>query len=201
MLNHFDLSASGWDTPIRIERSKKIADIIVPRIKHLKNPKGLEFGAGTGLLSFALYSYFQSILLVDNSVEMINVAKSKIDSFQNSNLSTVLIDFENENLKDMCFDVIFSQMALHHIQNIENLFQKFFGLLNDNGMLIIADLYKEDGSFHTNSNSFVHKGFDPDNLSQILSKVGFSKTEHFQCLEIEKENSKKYPVFILFSNK
>lgn len=201
MQNHFDLSAANWDTPLRIERAQTIADFIIPRIKHFKNPVGLEFGAGTGLLSFALANYFQSILLVDTSAEMIKQANQKINNLNVSNLKTLFIDLDSQDLKNKSIDIIFCQMTLHHIQNIEKLFQKFYKILKNKGMLVIADLYPEDGSFHTNENTFVHKGLDPQILSENLDKIGFSNTEYFPCLEITKENNKKYPVFILFSYK
>ncbi len=47
----------------------------IPLNKHMK---ALEFGAGTGLLSFLLADRLAEITLMDNSTEMINVIKGKI---------------------------------------------------------------------------------------------------------------------------
>ena len=40
-------------------------------------------------------------------------------------------------------------MTLHHIPDTNGILNKFHALLEPNGYLLVADLEKEDGSFHT----------------------------------------------------
>ena len=59
--------------------------------------KALEFGAGTGLLSFLLADRLAEITLMDNSTEMINVIKGKISGQEMHHMKPVLINLEHED--------------------------------------------------------------------------------------------------------
>ena len=95
-------------------------------------------------------------------------------------------------------------MVLHHIKDIKAILRKFYHLLSPGGILAIADLYKENGSFHDDIVD-VHPGFDPDRLSIILEELGFNRITFNPCFIIRKENSAKeiqeYPVFLLTAKK
>ena len=81
-------------------------------------------------------------------------------------------NLETDEYKGRKFDLIFTQMVLHHVTDIERIINKFHQLLNPNGYLAIADLYEEDGSFH--GDGFTgHKGFNIDSLSDLLLKNQF----------------------------
>ena len=95
-------------------------------------------------------------------------------------------------------------MVLHHIRDIGAILKKFFHLLTPGGILAIADLYSEDGSFHDGDTN-VHPGFKPEKLTSILHQQGFNDTAVSPCFIIRKENSvkeiKEYPVFLLTAKK
>ncbi len=96
-------------------------------------------------------------------------------------------------------------MTLNHILDIEQIFKKFNAILEMNGYLCIADLVKEDGSFHSNHKNFDgHNGFDKVELSEMLVKNGFELKYYTECFEIDKiENEKtiKYPLFLMICKK
>ena len=158
----------------------------------------LEYGAGTGILSFLLRDKFSEIILMDNSREMIRICKEKVKNLHASNIRPLFYDLENRNYKGK-FDLIINHMVLHHIKETDLILRKFLSLLNDGGYLAIADLYSEDGSFH-GEDADVHKGFDPEMLSQNLLKMGFKKAEYRTCFKIERDD-KIYPLFLLITQK
>ena len=87
---------------------------------------------------------------------------------------------------------------------IENIISKFYKLLNAGGYLAIADLYKENGSFH--GASFTgHRGFDQLLLTGILEKNKFVVTAFNECFTIKRETTdgeiKQFEVFLLIANK
>jgi len=52
-------------------------------------------------------------------------------------------------------------MALHHIESTQALVQVFSDHLKPGGMVALADLDKEDGSFHPEgSEGIFHRGFE-----------------------------------------
>jgi tRNA (cmo5U34)-methyltransferase len=204
-MNEFDLKAAEWDkNPMHWDRSAAIAKEIIAGIPLQPHFTAMEYGAGTGILSFLLKSHLKEILLLDNSVEMIRLTNEKIKSSAAKNLKTKFFDLEHSDLEGEKFDLIFTQMVLHHVSDIESIIRKFHGLLNQGGYLAIADLFSEDGSFH-GPEVDVHHGFNIDNLSDILKKNHFSDIYHKECFIIERQTSDSktldFPVFILIGKK
>lgn len=201
---HFNQKAKDWDKDLeKTARAKLIADEMVQIIKPNNDLNALEFGCGTGLLSFELQNYFKEITLIDYSEGMINVLKEKIEQQKIKNFKPLLIDLIKNPSKIEKTDVIYTLMTLHHIYNIEEISSIFYSLLNRNGYLCIADLVEEDGTFHPKEQNFDgHFGFNKKNLETTLKKFGFKTISYSTPYIIEKKNTlKKYPIFLLIAQK
>ena len=206
MSTHFDNEAKDWDNdPEKTERAVVFAKEIIDFIKPDKTLDALEFGCGTGLLSFQLKDYFKTITLADNSEGMIKVLQEKIVKEGVENFIPLHIESLESDLKINEYDVIYTLMTLHHIPDVNNIVKVFNSILKSGGYLCIADLVKEDGSFHSEHDNFDgHNGFDRNELSATLSNNGFNVEFYKICFEIEKEmgnKSKKYPLFLMICKK
>jgi tRNA (cmo5U34)-methyltransferase len=141
---------------------------------------------------------------MDSSIQMVCVTVEKLTTLGIHHLNPVFFDLEKEEYTDKTFDVIFSQMALHHVTDIEKIISTFSKLLNPGGKLAIADLYKEDSTFH-DRNFTGHMGFDPGYLSGLLIKKGFLNVKYEQCFVIEKTSedgvTKNFPIFLMTAEK
>jgi len=200
----FDKDAKDWDKDIKkVERAEIFAKAITDFIKPDATMEALEFGSGTGLLSFALKNTFQTITLVDNSQGMIDVLQEKIKNKGIKNFKPICSNVLEDGLKPNNFDVIYTLMTLHHIVDLDRILQLFYSSLKTNGYLCIADLVEEDGSFHADSSTFDgHNGFDKDELSAILLKNRLEMEYYKICTESERElegEIKKYPLFLLIA--
>ncbi len=201
MINEFDSKAAGWDlNPMHMERSKAVAKQIIERIPLEPWMKALEFGAGTGLTSFLLFDHLGEITMMDNSLEMIKIMKNKIKTAKAGNLKALFFDLEKNSWSEGKFDLILTQMTLHHVSDIKDIIQKFCLMLNPGGYIAVADLYSEDGSFH--GDDFTgHKGFDVEYLSKLLRKKDFTNISHEKCFVINKklsdDETKEFDVFLL----
>ncbi len=204
-MNEFDIKADEWDqNPMHWRRSEAIAREIIEIIPLKKSMAALEFGAGTGITSFLLKDHLKEITLMDNSKEMIRVTNEKIISSGSVNLKTLEFDLETDEYKNGKFDLIFTQMVLHHVNNIGNIIKRFNNLLNPGGYLVVADLYEEDGSFH-GENFTGHKGFNIDSLKEIIRHNNFSdissKTVFTIDRKISETESKQFDVFLISTRK
>jgi ubiquinone/menaquinone biosynthesis C-methylase UbiE len=200
-MNEFDIKASQWDkNPVHWNRSRTIANEIINRISLNNKMIALEYGAGTGIASFLLKDYLKEITLMDSSAEMVKIVNEKIKTSKTKNIKSILFDLELADYEEDTFDLIFTQMVLHHVDNIETIMDRFSNLLKPEGYLAIADLYPEDGSFHGDSFNG-HKGFDPDNLARLLKQNKFQNINYFNCFTIDKKitdsKTKKYDIFLL----
>lgn len=205
MENFFDTVAQNWDTnDIHVKRTYAIASELIKSLDKSSYKKAMEFGSGTGLLSFALHEYFSAITMMDSSIEMTKVAQSKIEQSGLSHLKTIHFDMEKQRYNSETYNAIFSQMALHHVDDIEKIFSNFYSLLENDGLLAIADLFTEDGTFHDASFTGYY-GFDPENLKRLLLKTGFKEVDYVQCYEIKRMDAlgfeKEFPIFLLTAKK
>ena len=135
---------------------------------------------------------------------MIKVINGKIETTKVKNLKALNIDLEHDDFNGGRVDLIFTQMVLHHVGDVDYIIKKFYDLLNPGGFIAIADLYKEDGSFH--GEGFVgRRGFDVEELSNQLGMVGFSNISERQCFFINRKISdtetKQFGVFLLIAKK
>ncbi len=199
-MSSFDARAREWDKDkMHMERSVAIAAGLGEMIPLSHCMKALEYGAGTGILSFLLKDRFSEITLMDNSQEMIKVCIEKAEYHQTDHIFPIWFDLEHENF-DGRFDIIYNQMVLHHVGGVAGMLHKFYELLNPGGYLAIADLYPEDGSFH-GLDVKVHLGFDPEELGEILKNAGFKTVTYKTCFEVKRESGIKYPIFLLVAQK
>jgi tRNA (cmo5U34)-methyltransferase len=204
-MNHFDEVAKTWDNnPINWERSEAIASRMKQKINFHKEMKALEFGAGTGILSFLLKDSLKEITMMDSSPEMVKVMEEKTGAIKVTNLKPLCFDLVDSEYTGICFDLIYTQMVLHHIDDIPSILSKFYKMLNPGGRLAVADLYLEDGSFH--SYDFKgHNGFDTEEMAELLEDIGFRNIQFEYCFEIRKltntNEMREYPVFIITAEK
>lgn len=199
-MSDFDKVAREWDKDkMHLERSTAIAEMLETMVPLSPSMKALEMGAGTGMLSFLLRDQLAEITLVDNSAEMIKVCEEKIEYHQTTHIKTLCMDLEHSD-PGQKYDLVYSQMVLHHVSDVEAMLRKFYTLLNTGGYLAIADLYLEDGSFH-GPEVKVHLGFDPEILKEKLESGGFNSLLFKTCFEVKRESGRKYPVFLLVAKK
>jgi tRNA (cmo5U34)-methyltransferase len=203
-MNEFDIKAKEWDmNPVHIERSVAVSEGIKKKITLKKTMRALEFGAGTGIASFLLKNSLKEIIMIDTSAEMVRIMNEKIRSKGARNLKAFHLDIEKDEWTDGKFDLIMTQMVLHHVNDIQSILKKFRSLLNPEGYIAIADMYPEDGSFHEDGFTG-HKGFELKKLSTDLEKAGFMVLSAEKCFEMKKKISddvyRKYDIFLLLGS-
>ncbi len=203
-MSEFDAKARDWDKNQRyIDRSEAVAKVIAQVIPLQNNMKALEYGSGTALLSFALKDKFAEITLMDNSREMTTVTEEKIAAEHIKNMKPLFFDLEHQDYSGK-FDIIYNQMVMHHVQDVDAMLAKFHTLLNPGGYIAIADLYTEDGSFHGEGFNG-HLGFDVESLASTMNTIGYRDIQHQKCYTIEKideeGNKTEYPIFLLTASR
>lgn len=196
---NFDSDAKNWDTDLRINRAKVIAEEIGKYIDSDKQYSAMEFGCGTGLISFNLHDKFKNITLIDSSQGMIDILNSKINNYKINNMIPYHLDITNNEPLNLNFDVIYNSMVLHHIPDTNEIIKDFYKLLNKEGYLFIVDLDEDDGSFHSNYSEYDgHNGFNQEYLKSTLSSAGFKDIESNTFYYGEKRIEEKVVNYSLF---
>jgi ubiquinone/menaquinone biosynthesis C-methylase UbiE len=197
---HFDSKARQWDdNPVFRDRGLKIAEAIRKTVPLNRHMSALDYGCGTGLLSFPLKDELGTILLADSSGGMLEVVDEKIAAQGVTNMTTLQLDLMVDPPPSQTFDLIMTAMTLHHVPDTDHILRIFHDLLQPDGTLCIADLDQEDGSFH-GPEVDVHHGFDQADLSRRAAQAGFADVQFQTVFSIAKENgngTRDYPVFLM----
>lgn len=204
-MTNFDERAKDWDSdPKKVERARAVAEAIRKTIHLSTELSALEYGCGTGLLSFAFQADLGQITLADTSQGMLDVLAEKIAAAGVTNMHPVRLDLAVDPLPAGRFQLIYSLMTLHHIPDVRDLLGKFHALLTPGGYLLAADLDKEDGSFHTDGTTDVHHGFARNELQKLVEDAGFENVVFSTAYQIKKKvegSEKVFPVFLLSARK
>jgi predicted TPR repeat methyltransferase len=196
----FDARAATWDDdPAKVERAQAVADAIQRNVAITPAMRALEYGCGTGLLSFMLRPRLGDITLADVSEGMLDVAARKIAAAGDAAMRAEKLDLLADPLPQRPFDIIYSLMTLHHIPDTSAIFERFHAALARPGYLCIADLDTEDGSFH-GAGFDGHLGFDRGDLEARARRAGFDSVEFSTAYLLHKPvagQDRTFPVFLL----
>ena len=200
-MTDFDERAKDWDSdPMKVDRARWVSNAIRAAVDIRPGMTALEYGCGTGLLSFFLKDDFASIILADTSEGMLEVLSDKIQASKSANMHPVRLDLALDPLPAQKFQVIYSLMVLHHIPDTKVILSKFHQVLEPGGWLVVADLDQEDGSFHTDGSTDVHLGFAREELQRQVEAAGFTQVRFSTAYQIKKmigDERRTFPVFLM----
>lgn len=199
MTERFNQVAQEWDKgDFRQNIAHAVFQTVVSRIALLNHMNIMDFGAGTGLLSFKIAPMVKSVMGVDLSEKMLEQLESK-------NSDTLRVDTVCQNIcetpLEKQFHGIVSSMAMHHVEDTTALMKAFYTHLKSDGFIAIADLDAEDGTFHAHGNDGVyHLGFERESLRQTIEDAGFANIRFHHAYSVEREE-KAYPIFLVTAQK
>ena len=195
----FAHKSKSWDmNSKRVKNAKSIAKSIQKNIELKPTMRLMDFGAGTGLLSYFIAPCVDTIVMVDNSPSMLEKFKEKASEFE-CKTEVREVDLTTTTL-DEKFDGVISSMTIHHIEDQKELFTKFYNMLEEGGFIAIADLDSEDGSFHSDNTGVFHFGFEQEMLEQIVKEVGFKEIK-FELASTIKKPHKEFTVFLMIAKR
>ena len=194
MKDHFANKADNWDKgDIRKSTPFAIAEAIKKRFELNKDMEIMDFGVGTGLLGFEIAKEVKKVFGVDMSLSMLKKLEEK--NTPELSIEAICQDIVKVPLTQK-FDGIISSMTLHHVEDLEAFFVSIKKNLIDTGFLAIADLEKEDGTFHSDNEGVYHFGFQKEELCRIVEACGF-KNIVFENITTINKPQRNFGVFLL----
>lgn len=191
--------AISWDSPLKVEISSKFVSEMKKSINFGKSLKVMDFGCGTGLVGLNIAPLVKSVVFIDTSKAMLEVLQNKEEIKQKSSASYKIIHGSIDRYTSKDIDVLFTLMALHHIEDTQATIERFASIIKPGGVLVIGDLNEEDGLFH-GTESVAHNGFYIPQLAQELENSDFDVVKTYTFNTIER-NDKEYEQFILIAKK
>lgn len=200
----FDARARTWDEdPAKHARARRVAEAVVAAVPDLAGRSVLDYGCGTGLLGFALRPHVARVTFADASREMLAVVDEKLAAAGRGGDATLLVDLARDPSPPGRFGLVCMLMTLHHVRDTGALLRAFHGLLEPGGVLALADLDLEDGSFH-GPGADVHPGFERGALAAALGRAGFADVRLRTAFEVRKDGPagpRTYPAFLALARR
>lgn len=195
MTDLFQDKAKDWDSrPVPAQISEGVFHTLREATTLEPQMRVMDFGAGTGLICSRLAPLVDRVLAVDVSAAMLEqlAAKPELEG----KVSVHCQDILKEPLAAEV-DLVVSAMALHHVEDTAALLRALHDHLVPGGWLALADLDKEDGSFHPpDTEGVFHAGFDREALGAQIVEAGFIEVEFRTAVEVHKDD-RSYPVFLV----
>ena len=203
MNDTFAEKAKMWDSNPQV---MALADLFSAELdKIVPDHSGLailELGCGTGLVGLRYAKKAASLDMVDASPAMLDALRTK-DEARASHVTVhegTLSMLVGQAVAPESADWIISNMALHHVKDIPALIKELHQLIKPGGRVTIGELETEPGTFHA-PDVVPHNGFDPDELSRLFEKGGFTPNKTHTFLTMPREDNdgvtRTYSAFIL----
>lgn len=202
----FDAAAAGWDQdPRRVKLAQDVVAAVRRELPLSGEMEALDYGCGSGLVTLGLQPFVGHITGADSSQGMLEVLKGKLRDQGIANVDTQWIDLDQQEPLPGRYDLIVSSMTLHHVRDVAALIGSLAQLLKPGGWLALADLEREDGSFHDDSTGVLHHGFDRDFFRSVFSANGLAEIRMVTAATIEKPDGtggrRAYPVLLCLARK
>lgn len=200
MTDTFAHKAADWDQPGKVKMAENFVTELCRQIDIQSHWKGLEVGAGTGLAGLQLLPLLHFLVLEDTSAAMLDVLRKKTSGLNNIEIiHGEITDYHRQDI-----DLVFSNMAFHHIEDIPGALKHLHSITKPGAIVAISDLRTEDGSFH-HFQPIPHRGFDTDQLSELFEQAGFevksARTYHVLRQEKIPGTISEYEQFLLIALK
>ncbi len=202
----FDKEAAKWDqNPARVKLTDDIVHAISEQIALTPDMDVMDFGCGTGLLALRLQPHVRSVTGIDSSKGMLDIFNEKIAKLNLKNVKTALIDLDKGDVLAGNYDLVVSNMTLHHIKEVRPLLAQLYKIITPGGHLCISDLDLDGGQFHEDNTGVFHFGFDRAALQEDFVDAGFDDVHSINASEMMKPSiageMRRFSIFLMIGRK
>lgn len=150
--------------------------------KHSLGNRALDFGCGSGVLTYLLANNGYEVSSSDIEFSPIALIKTDIDF--PSEILFIEGDIMNQQLPDNSFDVIFALDVLEHIENYRDYIQLFKRLLCNNGIVVVSG--PTENLLYRLGRKLAGKRFTGDYHVMNISEIRHSFSLDFEVKTIKK---------------
>jgi ubiquinone/menaquinone biosynthesis C-methylase UbiE len=178
---------------------KKLKDAL----SKISGGKVLDVGTGIGEFIDSLKENLKDYTEIIG-IDMNDIALEKAkDTFKDENIEFIKMDAENINFKDNTFDVVCLSNSIHHLPNIQKVFNEMKRVLKPGGYFIIQEMFCDNQNetqmthvhFHhfnaevqTLLGGYHNKTLKKQEILDLGNSLKLENLIEFECI-YEKENS------------
>lgn len=175
-VQYFDSIAESWNV-IRSEYFEERLKYKLLSLTNIKDKVVADLGCGTGFVSLALVNEASIVFSVDNSSNMLKQLKYNVLDKDYKNLYLIKSSLDSLSLFDESVDVIFINMALHHIKDAKKAIGEMHRVLKKDGVVIISDVMEHNGQWAKEEMFDEWLGFSNEQIISWLEETGFKNIQ------------------------
>lgn len=176
--NYFSRHASEWDelrslhSPDRLVE-ESLTDLLADK------PLGrvLDIGTGTGRMAELFASSADHIVALDNSLEMLRIARAKLQDLPTHQIELVQADFAALPFPDASFDTVLLHQVLHFAQEPEQALREAARVSRGGATIAIVDFAAHSHEELREKHAHVRLGFTDEQIEEMLHAAGFVMTQ------------------------
>lgn len=175
-LQYFDSIAKNWNV-IRSEYFEERLKYKLLSLQNIKDKITADLGCGTGFVSLALANEASIVFSVDNSVNMLKELKTTALKRDFKNIYPIKSSLDNIALFDESLDVVYINMALHHIKDAKKAIEEMHRILKKDGVVVISDVMEHNGEWAREEMFDEWLGFSNEQITNWLEDAGFKNVQ------------------------
>jgi ubiquinone/menaquinone biosynthesis C-methylase UbiE len=178
--DYFTSHAAEWDSLRSLHISEaEVEGALIALIAQHPLGRVLDVGTGTGRMIEIFASQAERFVAVDNSVEMLRLARAKLASLPNAaavqaHTDIVRGDFNKLPFEDRSFDTILFHQVLHYAQTPDYVIAEAARLLAPDGRLVIVDFASHDFEELRSIHAHARLGFADDMIQRAFAANGLA---------------------------
>ena len=136
---------------------------------------------------------------------MLDIFNSKVNKLNLNNANSLFVDLDKGDILTGQYDLVISNMTLHHIKDIESLFNQLYNIIKPGGYLCLSDLDLDNGKFHNDNTGVFHNGFSREELQKTFINTGLKNVKDTTAAEMTKPTvdgeMRTFTVFLMTGRK
>lgn len=175
-LQYFDSIAPDWNV-IRSEYFEERLKYKILSITNIKDKIVGDLGCGTGFVSLAVANEASIVFSIDNSINMLKELSASASKKDYKNIYPIKSSLDNLAIFDESLNVVFINMALHHIKNAKKAIAEMYRVLKKDGVVVISDVREHNGEWAKEEMFDEWLGFSKEQMTSWLEEAGFKNIE------------------------
>lgn len=175
-LQYFDSIAPDWNV-IRSEYFEERLKYKILSITNIKDKIVGDLGCGTGFVSLAVANEASIVFSIDNSINMLKELSASASKKDYKNIYPIKSSLDNLAIFDESLNVVFINMALHHIKNAKKAIAEMYRVLKKDGIVVISDVREHNGEWAKEEMFDEWLGFSKEQMTNWLEDAGFENIE------------------------
>lgn len=134
----------------------------------------LDIGTGTGRMAELFAARARHVTGLDNSLDMLRVARARLQSLSAERFDLVQGDFSMLPFADRSFDTVLLHQVLHYAQAPEMVLAEAARVARPGGRIAIVDFAAHDREELRHAHAHARLGFGAEQLAHWLDEAGFA---------------------------